>query len=160
MGASFNAKDAQVFQQQLNVQHLVLPFKIIGNATPADVQALPAQPAILFLRTQGVDEITPALSAGDVATYTESPNDATGVFNVLIVINENLVSVDAAELYKQAATVAAATYQSVAFGNANAVVQNASVNGNKIMLTCKSDVALNAANTLAAALCVDYVTVE
>lgn len=160
---NYNAKDAQVASVQLKTQRLVLPFTIVGNAVAANVAQKPDDPAILFLRNAAVDNITVAsgaLDSADVATYAQAAVDATGIFNALIRINEFIVKVCSAQLVKRVPATASDTYQLVALGNANGVVQNASANGTKIMLTADCDVDFTGANTLDAAFLVEYIVQE
>lgn len=160
---AYQAKDDKVLARQLKVQRLVIPFSIVGNATPASVVQRSDEPAILFLRTEGVDDITVAsgaLDSGDVATYADAAVNSTGIFNILVRVNELVEKVCSARIYRRAATAATATAQAVALGSAAGVVQTAGANGSKIMLTGDSDVALNAANTLDACLEVEYIVKE
>lgn len=98
MGQSYYAKNPLQMGVQLRNQELVLPFTITHNATPASVVIAQPDPSILFLKTQGVDQITPALTSGETAPTYASATDSSGVFNVLIRISENLVRVNSAVL--------------------------------------------------------------
>lgn len=84
---SFQSKNSLVLGRQLKVQRLVIPFTITANATPASVVLGSDEPAVLFIRSEGVDQITTAsgaLASGEVATYTTAPVDATGIINLLV----------------------------------------------------------------------------
>lgn len=87
---SFYPKDSLVDDRQLKVQRLSIPFSVTASATPASVVLSSDEPAILFLRSQGVDQITVAsgaLESGETATYSVSPNDASGIMNLLVKVN-------------------------------------------------------------------------
>lgn len=88
MANAFQAKDAGVLERQLKVQKLSIPFTLTSNATPASVVTANDEPSILFIQTQGVNNITAALAAGETATYTSTPNDANGILNLFIRTNE------------------------------------------------------------------------
>lgn len=154
---SFNAKDSQVQERQLKVQRLVIPFKIVGNASAASVVQSTDEPSILFLKTEGVDDITGALDSGDVATYSVSPNNANCTFNVLVKIKETIDKVQSYRCVRRSAVLSEADdIMIVALGNADGVVQNSSVDGDKIMLTIDGELSLAASNTLNAQLEVEY----
>jgi hypothetical protein len=77
---SYEAKDSLVRDRQLKVQEVCIPLAITGNATPASVSVVSDEPAIMFIRTEGVDGITEAsgaLDAGQTAPTFTSPDDAT-----------------------------------------------------------------------------------
>lgn len=84
MSISFQAKNESVLGAQLKVQTLKLPFVITGNATPASVVVGRDDPSILFIKTEGVDQITAALDTDDTAPTYEAATDSTGVFNILV----------------------------------------------------------------------------
>jgi hypothetical protein len=84
---SFQAKNDQVLQRQLKVQRLVIPFTITANATPASVVIRNDEPSVLFIKSEGVDQITAALASGETATYSVSPNDANGIINIYVKID-------------------------------------------------------------------------
>lgn len=154
MSAPFSAKDPLVRGRQLKVQRLVIPFAITGNATPASVVLRSDEPAVLFLRSEGVDQITSssgALDSGETATYSTSPVDATGIFNILVKVSEPIEKVCRAAVVSRTTGVAQPCY----LGDADGI----SGNGNKIMLTCDSVVNLSSAN-LDACLEVEYVVAE
>ncbi len=83
---SFQSKNVLVLGRQLKVQRLVIPLVITASATPSAVVLRNDEPAVLFLKSEGVDQITGALAAGETATYTNSPSDASGVMNLFIKI--------------------------------------------------------------------------
>ena len=65
--STYQAKDSTTQGVQLKVQELHLPFTIVGSATAASVSIVVADPAVLFLNTEGVNQITAALAAADTA---------------------------------------------------------------------------------------------
>jgi hypothetical protein len=71
--------------RQNEVQRLVIPLVIVHNATPSLI-AINSDESFVAVRTASVDQITPALSAGEVATYSVSPVDASGIFNIFVKI--------------------------------------------------------------------------
>lgn len=81
---SFESKNDQVMGRQLKVQRLVIPFNITASATPSAVVLHSDEPSIMFIKSEGVDQITGALASGETATYSDSPSDASGVCNIFI----------------------------------------------------------------------------
>lgn len=81
---SFESKNDQVMGRQLKTQKLVIPFTITASATPSAVVLRCDEPSIMFIKSEGVDQITGALAAGETATYSVAPNDANGICNILI----------------------------------------------------------------------------
>lgn len=138
---SFDAKSPLVRDRQLKAQKLVIPFAITGNATPASVVLRSDEPSVLFLRSQGVDQITSAagaLDSGETATYSVAANDANGIFNLLVKVSEPIKKVLGALVIGRTDGVT----QPCKLGDADGV----SGNGDKIMLTCDSTIDLSAAN--------------
>lgn len=110
MSCAYKPKDSQVQGASLLVQELTIPFTITHNATPANVVISCSQPSLLFLNTQGVSQITVANGAVDSSAELAgitfaSPNDASGLFNALVRLNEDvcaqLVSVSVSSLNAQ-----------------------------------------------------------
>lgn len=92
--SSYYPKDSIVGDRQLEVQRLSIPFSVTASATPSAVVLTSDEPAILFLRSQGVDQITVAsgaLDSGETATYSVAPNDANGIMNLLVKVNGEVV---------------------------------------------------------------------
>lgn len=161
---SYDSKVPAVQEQQLKVQRLVLPFKITANATPASVTIKSDASDVLFLRTEGVDQITVAagaLSSADVApTFGDSPVDSTGVFNALIKIGEKVQKVCSARLYRRGATIATSAAQLVSLGTATGIVQLvAGGDSDKFVLSCDASVSL-ATTDFDACLEVEYIVAE
>lgn len=93
---SFEAKKSQVRGRQLKVQRLVIPFKITANATPASKVITSDEPSLLFLKVEGIDQITEAsgaLASGETLPSLASATDSTGVFNLLVKIDEEVEKV-------------------------------------------------------------------
>ncbi len=84
----FQAKNDQVLQRQLKVQKLVIPFTVTANATPASVVLRNDEPSVLFLKSEGVDQIT-AAQGSETATFSVSPNDANGIMNMFVKIDSD-----------------------------------------------------------------------
>lgn len=102
----YEPKNEGVNAAALRLQRLALPFRIQGNATPASVVVTVDDPAILFLKTQGVNGIT--LAAGAVSSASElsaitfaAATDATGVFNALVKIQEPIAKIVAAYVVRR-----------------------------------------------------------
>ena len=100
MSTSFSAKNEQVLGAQLRVQTLHLPFVITGHATPASVSVVCSDPSVLFIKTEGVDQITAALAAADTAPTYASATDSTGVYNILVKISEPVKKVTSAYIVR------------------------------------------------------------
>jgi hypothetical protein len=173
MSDSFSAKDELVRGRQLAVQTLSIPFVVTGNATPSAVNITCDEPAVLFLRTQGVDQITAALAANDTFPTYSTPNDATGVFNMLLIINETLVKVVDAKLVRRTPGTSGMEILAQAMANPPTGIvvtdvgdqdpdyphDNKATYG-KICLNGKTGESFAGANTLDTCLEVSYVTVE
>lgn len=148
---SYNAKNELVQNRQLKVQRLVIPFLITGNATPASVVLANDEPALLFLKTQGVNQITPALDPADGTPTLAAANDASGIFNLMVKISEPVGKVMHA--YVQSRDAAAIV------GCTLANTSGVTAAGDKIVLNCDHTVDLSAAN-LNACLVLEYVCAE
>lgn len=149
---AYEAKDSIVNGRQLEVQSLTIPLMVVGNATAASVSLQNDEPGIMFLRSSSVDQITAELNVDETATYTASPADATGVFQVLIKINEPLAKVCSVRLANRSGAAAQAAY----LGSATGITTGAG-GGQAIMVLCDSTVDFTGANTLDACLEVQYV---
>lgn len=95
----YTAKDSVIQDRQLEVNTLVIPFQVVGNATPANVVLRNDEPGRMALQSEGVNQITAALLADETATYTDAaPGDAAGELNCLVRINEPVGKVLGASL--------------------------------------------------------------
>ena len=84
--STFYAKGSIAQDRQLKVQRLVIPFKVTHSATAANVVLSNDEPDLLFMQSNGVNQIT-AKSAADAALFnTQSPTDSSGQLNMLVVL--------------------------------------------------------------------------
>lgn len=146
--SNYNAKDSQVLGRQLKVQRLSIPLVITANATPASVGLSNDEPAILFLKTEGVNQI--AAVADGTPTFTAA-NDANGIFNILVDLQEPCAKVLNAQVISRNAAAA------VVCTLANTTGLTAE--GDKIVLNCDTAVDLST-TSLNACLVVEYVCAE
>lgn len=153
MATGYNAKNELLLNRQLKVQRLSIPFVIVGSATSSSVSVSCDEPSILFIKTQGVDQITPALDSGETAVYSSSPSDSSGVFNILVKVREPINKIVSMRVADRLRGTSSPAY----LGKAEPSVAS---NGSDIMVTCTSDVALNASNTLNACLELEYIVNE
>lgn len=153
--ASYQAKNDPQLSRQLKVQKMTIPFVIVGNATPASVAVSNDEPSIMFIRTAGVDQITAALASGEVATYSVAPVDATGIFNILVRIQEPVDKIQSCKVFDRVNGAVEATFLGSASG-----VTTGSGGGQSIMLTCDVTVSLAAANTVNGSLELEYSVLE
>lgn len=145
---NYYAKDELVQGRQLKVQRLVIPFTITHNATASLVVIGRDEPALLFLKTQGVDEIT---AVADGSPTLAAANDAAGTFNILVKLNEQIVKVMNAQVDGRTAALVA--------GCTLANITGLTAAGDKIVLNCTTGV--NSSTTdLDACLCLEYVAAE
>ncbi len=148
---SYVPQDSLVQLRNLKVERLVIPFSIVGSATSTSVVATSDEPGFVFFATQGVDGITAALSTSETATYTTSPDDGTGVFNVLIKLGESVGKLCSARFSLRDSLTA----QAVKLGSATGITTGTG-GGKSLMLTCDTTVDLHASNTILGVLEVDY----
>lgn len=150
---SYYPTDSQVDDRQLKVQRLVIPFTVTGSATSANVVLRTDEPSIMFLRSEGVDQITVAsgaLASGETATFTTAPVDATGILNCLVKLNEVAVKVVEAYVWRRDT----GAFQAVFLGDADGLSSLG-----KIMLAIDSNANFTSGN-LDASLCVSYIISE
>lgn len=148
---SYEPKEVAVDARQLSVQELQIPLQIVGNATAASVSLRCDEPSFMFLRSSSVDQITPALKVNETATFTTAPNDASGVFQILVTINEPLAKVVSASLVRRTDGVS----EPVFLGSSTGITTGTG-GGQSIMLVCDSALNLATAVTLDACLLVSY----
>lgn len=149
--SNYNAKNELVQNRQLKVQRLVIPFTITGNATPASVVIARDEPGLLFLKTEGVNQITPALDTADGTPTLATADDSDGIFNLMIKIGEPLAKVMSARV----AGRASAAIVGCTLANTNGITAGL----DKIVLNCDTAVDFSAAN-LDGCLVVEYVVAE
>jgi hypothetical protein len=89
MADSFQAKNELVLNRQLKVQHLAVPFKVVGSATSTSVVLSCDEGGFVFMRSAGVDQITGALDSGENATYTTALSDSGGILQVLVKLRQD-----------------------------------------------------------------------
>ncbi len=154
---AFISKNEMVFDRQLKVQRLSIPFVIVGNASSASVAPSSDEPSVMFMKTQGVDQITPALASGESASFSNSPSDASGQFNIAIDVKENVAKVCCARIKRRDASFAGSTEQVCSL---EGISQKSGANCTKLLLSCDSDIDLSGANTLDACLEVEYIVAE
>ena len=88
--STYYAKSSLAMDRQLKVQRLVIPLKVVHNATPASVSLQNDEPSVLFLQSQGVNQI----DASDAAQFANtSPSDASGQLNLLVNVGESVAKV-------------------------------------------------------------------
>lgn len=102
---SYDAKNQLVQGRKLKSQRLVIPFSVVGHATPASKTVSVEDPGVLFLNFEGVSGIT--LAAGAVDTAGElsditfaAATDTTGIFNILVRVGETVQKVILARVHK------------------------------------------------------------
>lgn len=145
---NYASKDELVQGRQLKVQRLVIPFVITASATASAVVLSNDEPALLFLKTAGVDQIT---AVADGSPSFASPSDAAGTFNILVKLNEVAAKVMHAEVIGRNASL-----------NVNCTLANTTgltAAADKIVLNCTSGINETTTNTNAC-LCVEYVIAE
>lgn len=152
--ANYYSKDNILMQRQLKVQKLSVPFVIVGNATAANVSITCDEPSRVFFKTAGVDQITSNVPSGETATYSQSPSDSAGRFNVLILLEEPAGKIVSAKCLDLANGASQVTVR----GSSTGVSSPASGNsyGTALMLTITASQALNASNTVDACIEIEY----
>lgn len=157
MAASYQAKNQSQLQRQLKVQKLSIPFVIVGNATSSSVAVSNDEPAVMFIKTAGVDQITPALASGETATYSVSPVDASGIFNILVKIQEPVQKIVSCHAHD----TVLGTLQPVKLGSSSGIsVLSSGLVGQSIMLTCTASQSIATSNTVNGTLEVEYAVNE
>lgn len=153
---SFDAKDSQVLGRQLKVQRLVIPVAITFNATPANKVVANDEPSVLFIKTEGINQITTgtgALETGETLPSLAAATDTTGVINVFVKISEPLLKVMSIKLIGRNAT------QLVKTGEVLAFTTGSTNSGKAIVANITSGVNL-ATTSMDAVLEVEYVVAE
>jgi len=95
---SFYPKDSNVQDRYLKVERLVIPIRVTHNASSASVVLASDESSILYMQSQGVNQITAqdSVSAAEFANQTTS--DSSGQLNILVELNEVAKKVMKAEL--------------------------------------------------------------
>lgn len=124
-----------------------------GSFTPAQVSINSDETDVVFFKTQFTDQITGALSPGEVLPTYTAQNDVNGMFSVLIVINEPLAKVVDAYIVRRTPGVSGEEMVSARLANTNGISED----GNKIALNVDSGENL-AVNSLDSTLVVFYIT--
>lgn len=114
---SYDSKNELVQGRRLKTQKLSIPFKVGFHATPASKTITNDEPALLFLKVQGIDRITLAAGAVDSAAELSAitfatATDTTGVFNALVRVGEQVKKVCYARITSRAGAsdIVAATF--------------------------------------------------
>ncbi len=131
MALSFQAKDPIVLDRELKVQKVSIPFTITHSATPGSKVIVADEPSILFLDTEGLNQITiaaGALQTGEVLPSLATPTDSTGAFAALLLIREPLSKVVYARLTGRGATSISLSCEVLAFTTGTGGGQSAVVN--------------------------------
>lgn len=103
---SYPSKHELVEGRQLKTRRLVIPVLITGNATAASKSITYDEPALMFLKTEGLDHITLARGAVDSASELSaitfvSPDDSDGKFSILVRCGEQVDKVCSVKLCKR-----------------------------------------------------------
>jgi hypothetical protein len=146
--SNYYAKDDRVQNRQLEVQRLVIPFKITHNASASAVVLATDEPSLLFLKSAGVDQISAVM---DGSPAFSAPVDSAGTFNILVEIREQVVKVMQAQVVGRTQ----ALLVNCTLANTNGITAA----GDKIVLNCTSGVNASSADT-DACLVVEYVCAE
>lgn len=109
---------------------------------------------ILYFRSETNDQITAQLEVDEDAVYTQAPNDALGIMNVLVVLQEQVEKVMYAKLIPRGNPPTAAQY--AVLGSATGITVGTN-GGGKLMLTLDSTINFESAG-LDACLEVGYIT--
>lgn len=122
---SYDSKNELVQGRRLKTQRLVLPFSVVGHATPGSKTVTVDDPGVLFLDLEGKNGITLALGAVDSAAELSditfaSETDTTGIFSALIRVDEAISKVLLARITKRGGASATdnvnATFPSMVVG--------------------------------------------
>lgn len=151
---NFNLKDSQAFGRQLEVIELAIPLVIVGNATAASVLPTNDEPSLLFVKTDAVDQITPALDAGESLPTFPATSDASGITDIMLKVKEPVKKVISATFVPRTSSVTAVK-PAVLAGTAG--LDSA---GDKICLSLTHGLALNAANTLDGTMIIKFIPVK
>jgi len=135
----YQAKDELVLSRQLKVQELAIPLSSLANVVPTSKVVRSGIPSLLFTNFEGVSGLTVASGAFDTvaeaaAVTLAAANDITGVFSLLLRINEPIQEIVTAEIHRSGANeIISATYPT---GAANGIT----LLGNKMIFNFDSTV--------------------
>lgn len=93
---AYQAKELGVLDRQLKVQEICIPFVITHHATSTSVVHSNDAPSLLFIKTEGLDDIAGAEAVGEVAPTMSSASDSSGVSYFMVKIGEPVAKVQAA----------------------------------------------------------------
>lgn len=140
----YDAKHELVRARQLKVQRLSMPFFITGNGTPASKTIAYDEPALVFIKTEGLDHITVARgamdSAEELAAITFSVDDSDGKIAVCVRVGEAVDKVCSVRLTSRAAN------ESVVGTAPTGATEFITSEGDKIVANFDTAVDLSAAN--------------
>lgn len=148
---SYDPKSEHTRSVALKVQSLYLHLFIDGDAVPANKKHRPDDSAVLFIKTEGIDDTSSALDSGEAAPSFVAPVDANGQFSVLVKVSEKIKRIVSAKCVRQDASEVI----SCTLANTSGL----SANGDKIVLNIDSAVNL-AAGDYRGCLEVQYVVDE
>lgn len=146
-------KNEFVMGSELKSKRLVLPFSIVGNATPASVAISAPDSALFAIKTLGVDLIAALKESGETVTISNSTiSDANSIFGMYVKVDPGSVArVCNAYVSVQSPAANIALQPCVMEGTAGVTDK-----GNILLSVDLAGPALNAGNTLVASLVVDY----
>lgn len=146
-------KNEFVMGRELKTSSLVLPFQIVGNATPASVAVTVPDSALFAIKTEGVDGIANLKESGETVTISVSTiSDANSIFGMYVKVDPNVVSkVLGAYVSVQGPAANTALVACKLEGTAGVTDM-----GNILLSVDLAGPALNAANTLVGSLHVQY----
>lgn len=126
--SSYYASSSQAMGRQLKTQRLVIPFQIVGHATPASKTRAVDEPSVLFLKLEGIDDVTGALASGETITFTDAASDASGIFNCLVKTGRSVDKVCRATVYRRSTTKTEADdVYTVSLGDADGLTSAANI---------------------------------
>lgn len=152
---AYQSKDSVVLGRQLKTQKVSIPLTITGHATPASVVITRAEPTLLYVLTEGVDQVTAALATDETATYAVAADDSDGIFNLLLDVKETVRTVISVRL----ADMVTGVNHPVKLGSATGITTGDGSTG-KIMITCDSATNLATSAVVTATLEVEYILSE
>ncbi len=146
-------KNEFVMGSDLSTKRLVLPFTIVGNATPANVSISIPDSSLFAIKTEGVDQIANLKESGETVTISNSTiSDANSIFGMYVKVEPGVVSrVCAAHVVVMSPAANGALKTCVYEGTAGVTDK-----GNILLSVDLAGPALNAGNTLVGSLVVDY----